>query len=117
VREVVSSGVKRRATALDNLIELQLREVAEVMIGNVAALRDHFEVEATWRCVIPALQEFLGEKPTFSTGSALLPIWEMQNVGTEVPRSKEVAELPEIVAILDLADFLANDGFSWTPAS
>jgi hypothetical protein len=115
VRELEYGGTSRKSSRLDALIELRLRELAEETLAHagVSALRKKFEIETLKRNVMPIMRDFLGAEPEIISGHSLEPAWRLQNIEI-ADRGNGVRELPEIVATLDLADFLADDGFKWT---
>lgn len=59
------------------------------------------------------MRDFLGAEPEIYSGHSLEPVWRLRNIQL-ADRAKGLPELPEIVATLDLANFLADDGFKWT---
>jgi hypothetical protein len=115
VRELNYAGNPRIAGPLDALIELGLRELTQGMLiaANHSEMLEEFEKQAIQRNVMSMVRDFLGEEPQINPGHPLEPVWKFQAMA--VPeRPKGLSELPEIVATLDLADYLAGDGFTST---
>jgi hypothetical protein len=115
VRELTYAGNPRIAGPLDALIELGLRELAQGMLiaADHVEMLEEFEKQAIQRKVMRIVRDFLGEDAQIHSGHPLEPVWKYQAMA--VPeRPKGLSELPEIVATLDLADYLAGDGFTST---